>query len=331
MPETLKTYIPAIDWFKLLMAIFVIGIHTQITSTINDLAIKKVVDAIFETAVPFFLISSGYFLYHDIFGTSSDSKIRITRYWLKIARMYVVWTIIFLPSTIYSYIAEGLSLKQALFNFCRGFLLVGEHTYSWPLWYLLALLVTICIINILKKLTININWIFTISVTLYISGILLNQIHRTALNDTCLVQTYFKFFINTRNGFFIGIFYFCLGMAIRRFCIIPQLWISMTYAIIGIALSACGIGWFGYPVSALAIFFIAIKIPDNDIIKKYASCVRKMSIIIYLSHMLILTPIYISGIQLDKFVLFMGITTLMLMISWNISKYSNTRLYKILF
>lgn len=56
--------IDAIDVFRIIAAIFVIGIHSKISDTMPILA-RNFMDMVFSLAVPFFFITSGYFINTD--------------------------------------------------------------------------------------------------------------------------------------------------------------------------------------------------------------------------------------------------------------------------
>lgn len=125
-----------VDYMKLLMACFVIGIHTWLSSACQNEVATKILNLLFSIAVPYFFICSGFFLFRN--DERADTNHRMIQYVKSIISMYVIWTFIYLPFTIYSYYADELNFRQGILAFIRGFLFIGEHSYSWPLWYLLA-------------------------------------------------------------------------------------------------------------------------------------------------------------------------------------------------
>lgn len=56
--------IDAIDVFRIIAAIFVVGIHSKISDTMPTMA-RNFMDMVFSLAVPFFFITSGYFINTD--------------------------------------------------------------------------------------------------------------------------------------------------------------------------------------------------------------------------------------------------------------------------
>lgn len=96
-----KTY-KSIDILKFILSIFIIGIHTNPfgTATIG-LAIKLV---IFPLAVPLFFAVSGFFLckkflYHNI----KDMNRITTSYCIRLGKIYLIWTLLYLPHIIIDY------------------------------------------------------------------------------------------------------------------------------------------------------------------------------------------------------------------------------------
>ena len=55
--------------------------------------------------VPFFLICSGYFLFKSMDLNKPDFK-KIRKYILRMCKMYLIWSLIYLPLNIYNYIQE---------------------------------------------------------------------------------------------------------------------------------------------------------------------------------------------------------------------------------
>jgi len=91
-----------IDLFKLVMAIGVVAIHTEPVVAFNSNLWLWVVSIVYHILpVPFFFMASGYLLFRKIeLPLNCDGKIVLKRYLKKIARLYIVWTILFLPLTI---------------------------------------------------------------------------------------------------------------------------------------------------------------------------------------------------------------------------------------
>jgi surface polysaccharide O-acyltransferase-like enzyme len=140
--------IAGIDAFKFVFSIFVVGIHTHPFEQSTETA-KSVVGFFFNMAVPFFFISSSYLLFSKPIDDSSERRRNINRYALKMVKLYAAWTIIYLPVTFYDYWGNGKTVAHNAASFFRMLVMVGEHFFSWPLWYLLASIYGIIIMKLL--------------------------------------------------------------------------------------------------------------------------------------------------------------------------------------
>ena len=69
----------------------------------------------------------------------------------KVLRLYVIWSIIYLPLTFCGWIIEGNRESVYLLRCVRNFILVGENFYSWALWYLNGLVFALIFIDLLLR------------------------------------------------------------------------------------------------------------------------------------------------------------------------------------
>lgn len=107
----------SLDFLKILLAIFIIGLHGKIFADLNSTLSFFTVNGIFRIGVPIFLIITGYF-----FFAVNDLK----KWLLRIITLYFVWMVIysfFYIEVTFSYV----SLAKNIF-----FIIFGYH----HLWYL---------------------------------------------------------------------------------------------------------------------------------------------------------------------------------------------------
>lgn len=95
---------------------------------------------------PSFFLASGFLCFRDLnyasFGVAiSAGTERVRNTIVKLLRLYLIWTLLYLPLTIFGNVLLGKNLLHGSLSFIRGTLFVGENYYSWPLWYLLASIV----------------------------------------------------------------------------------------------------------------------------------------------------------------------------------------------
>lgn len=317
---------PLVDYVKLVMACFVIGIHVYFTSIFTNETLKRIVDLLFSLAVPYFFVCSGFFL----FKNSSENNKRIIQSIKKIVYMYIIWTVLYFPYTIYSYYISDLSFVQGLISFIRGFLFVGEHTFSWPLWYLLALIVSVSLVYCMILMRLNTFIIVAIGFIMYCLGHYIDYLHNNGCNSTMvesIIDLYYKLFLNVRNGFFIGLFYVSIGVLVARIGRIKNVLLNFCIIIIGGFLAYCGF-LLGLPLLIFALFSLTLTSVGFN--KKAVMC-RKISIIFYFTHMLLIAPVYILGFQVNTVLLYILVLTLLLLFSLFIFRYNGSKWYKYIY
>lgn len=268
-----------IDSMKFIMSLLVIAIHVR---PFEGYHIQILFDKISPIAVPFFFIASGYLLSKNFKSISKEEiNFKLSTYLKKTISLYLIWTVIYLPFTIYGCLKEEYNLKQSILSFVRGFLFIGENYYSWPLWYLLALIISVYIIKLLINFNISINKILLISIFLTLIGLYISNF---ASHDNLIISLYYKLFSSTRNGFFVGLLYVSIG-----FHIALKGGFSNKFNKIIILVCSIGIA-FNVPFSvylfSYSLFNIVINsnslIYDIDLNKN----LRSLSTTLYLTHMI---------------------------------------------
>lgn len=271
-----------IDCVKLLMALVVVGIHTLSPETFSE-GISCCISAVYALAVPFFFVTSGFLLSSKIKGSAREEQLAYLRKWLRrLERLYILWTIIYLPYAIYGFSLEPLGFTKALAVYARNVILVGENYWSWPLWYLLAMLVAGCMIYLLLRFKVKRTYWYILAIAFAIVGILLDELHANNLGG---VNLYYSIFKTTRNGFFVGFPYMVLGLHLSSYGIQFSKLSLFTLLTIGFVAQLVDIPLSCYiTVYALFALILSINFPTRkDLI--YIN-VRLSSSVIYFIHML---------------------------------------------
>lgn len=218
---------------------------------------------------------------------------------IKIIKLYVKWSTIYLPLAIYDYWHTGISPLKAVILYIRNFLLGGMHYNSWQLWYLLSTIYgLIFIIGMLKcgmskrlRELLIITVAFTSLLLSYIVSILAESstpfwlvkfgtvIEKTILNGRILQGLYYipigivlsKSKGMSKKAVFLTI---CLSMLFRYCYIENKFWADV----------------FLIPAS-IGLFEIVRKIKMGGD-KLIYQTMRTMSTIIYLVHMWVWTAVY---------------------------------------
>lgn len=304
----------SIDVIKVCMSILVVAIHTHPEYNFAEI-VKELIRGVYTIAVPFFFIASGFLLWHKIANASIEKQEEKLKKWIsKTIRLYMVWTAIYLPFTIYGFYHDGVPVLKSLVVFIRNVLLIGQNFLSWPLWYLLGMLVagvvTFLIVVVWKmKMTV----LYVVATLFAISGVLLDYCNEHSVLLT-ITEAYYKLFQTTRNGFFEGLPYITIGMAIASGHIIKQKKILTALFLLSLVFHMMGIKLATF-VTVYALFCIVIQfdLPNrND--SFYANC-RLTSTIIYFVHMIwvglltLLLPIKLSPLWLFVIVVLLSFLT----------------------
>lgn len=297
-----KTY-PIIDIAKFISAILVVAIHTAPFSDISDTANLVYVQILGRMAVPFFFVASGFLLFRH-FDLRKDLYDRgnlryLVNYIKRIMKIYLIWSLIYLPLTIYGWMKADFSLMYFI-RILRDFLFVGSY---YHLWFLPALMLGACLVYFLifrfgiKKTCIT---VFSI----YIVGMFMNLYAPAILEVPFLAKLmdiYNMIFYTSRNGLFFGGIYIFLGAAITYADVrlnkkqsLTAFLISFPLLIIEVILIE--VNGFMYPLASMylmlapTVFFLfqyllTIPVKERNIYK----ILRRLSLLMYVSHVVFST------------------------------------------
>ncbi len=186
------------DLFRLIAAILVISIHTSPLETINPYADIFLTRIIARTAVPFFFMVTGFY-------TNFEQPKKAL---LKLTKMYLAVTLLYLPFSIYSGYFSGFSLGKAL----KMLIFDG---YYYHLWYFPACITGILLVHFLEKLSAK--KAFVIAIILYIIGIFGDSYYGiTIVPLKIFYNILFGIFSYTRNGLFFAPIFLLMGSKLKK-------------------------------------------------------------------------------------------------------------------
>lgn len=304
-------YFSSIDLVKVVMAVLVVAVHTRPELCIQNDSVQLVLSRIYGLAVPFFFVTSGFLLWNKVAVSTNEEKIARVTVWLKrILLLYVLWTLIYLPYAIYGFIHDEVGFTSALIVYFRNFLLVGENFWSWQLWYLLALVVSGCLIWGCLKCGLGVKGMVIVAGSLLMVGLVISESH-----DTEISKLYFRVFKTLRNGFFEGFPYMVIGIIVANSKRLPM-WLlaiilicSMTMYMNGMKISLFFVLW--------SMFSLLLQ-TDISISYETSSVLRFSSKVIYLIHMLwfglLSVTLHIESFALFSSVLFLSAVSAILLI-----------------
>lgn len=145
-----------IDYFRFILCLLVIPIHTQPLFRDAYLAEWLIVNGVSRIVVPCFFIISGFYIH-----TKLDDKKKIQKYVLHCLMVYIAWSLIYLP--VYY---ETTYPRTILLFMLTGF---------YHLWFVPALMVGVIMLAIAKKTIKNDNIILISGIVLFLIGYIMEN------------------------------------------------------------------------------------------------------------------------------------------------------------
>ncbi len=204
-----KEYI-GIDFFKFFCSLLVVNIHVKALIIVNSDLDFWTSQVFCRIAVPFFFMASGYFTASKI---NSGKKIAI--YIGRLFRLYLFYTILYLPETLYGWLKQGMPTWQYLM---RQFLSIGINVV---LWYFIALMIAVLMLYLLvSRLKMRAWQVLGMSFGAYVVGVLGQAYYKISLPKPVLgriLQFLYQFFGTMENAFLFGLFFVALGYYMNQY------------------------------------------------------------------------------------------------------------------
>lgn len=270
-----------IDIVKLLMAILVVGIHAEPFG--YNIWLDRGFGIVTRLCVPFFFVASSYFFW--------IKPKKAKDYLKRILQLYLIWSIIYLPFDIAS--LKSMSLQDILYKY----LWAGtDHA----LWFLCGTVTGFLIVFLLSKF-LDAKKVFAISVIVLLIGCMKST-------WSPMLEGLFSFEIHIhvaghRNGLFYAFPYIALGRliankhthekerSIRSYVLgflISMIMLSLESVLFVLIFdTASRILWISV-LPCTYYFFMLVKHIEIPMLKEKSIFLRKMSILIYVSHSLFL-------------------------------------------
>ncbi|MDE7028552.1 MAG: acyltransferase, partial [Lachnospiraceae bacterium] len=213
-----------IDWFRLAAALLIIAIHTSPLATYSEIGDFILTRVIARTAVPFFFMTSGFFL---ISRYNCQLK-KLGAFVKKTALIYAAAIGVYLPINIYN---DYFQMENLLPNLIKDIVLDGT---LYHLWYLPASLVGGALAwYLLRRL--GYRRAFVAAAVLYLIGLFGDSYYGLAEQfwvSSGFYTLLFQVSDYTRNGIFFAPVFFVLGgwFADAQTCIRPA--VSWTMCIV---------------------------------------------------------------------------------------------------
>lgn len=201
-----------IDYFRIVAALLVVANHTSPLSSVNGAADFVLTRVIARVAVPFFFMTSGFYLLSGWTTGREADRGKLLRFLARTALLYAVAIVLYMPVNLYT----GASGAQGWLRRLPNELLFGGTFYH--LWYLPAAIIGAAIAWLLLQ-RFRPGQAFGIALLLYIIGLFGDSFYGVAEKAPVLKSFYealFAFSDYTRNGIFFAPVFFVLGAIMAK-------------------------------------------------------------------------------------------------------------------
>ena len=208
--DTKKSY-GGLDVFKMIAAFLVVAIHTSPLSSFSDEADFFLTRELARLAVPFFFMVTGHFVLSAWVLRESRDFNSIRRYLRKVAALYGISIVLYIPIGIYAGHYEDLTVSNALR------MLIFDGTF-YHLWYFPALILGILLVSLMGRFCMP-AVTAAISALLYLIGLFGDSYWGLIAEVPGVSGAYelgFKFFTYTRNGIFLAPLFLVMGALLGR-------------------------------------------------------------------------------------------------------------------
>ncbi len=285
------THIHSIDVMRIIMAFLVVVIHVPFDGKAGSVFITYG-----KTAVPFFLVICGYFLYRD------DNKEMMKRLIKQTKRIFIF----FVASNLFYAACHAIYLKvtEGSFNGMRecftakaltDFALYNLSPFSEHLWYLGSLLYALLIMLLLNKLKLMKYFMFTAPLLVAAYVVLSHLGIGTS--------------VQLRNAVLVGLGYTMMGMLIRRFekkildhkAAAPVLWILTVICCVTAIFELNGykqgiaVPFVSCEILIYLIALLCLKYPDFGMGTFAEWLGRECTLTVYIMHMAVLYLMLMTG------------------------------------
>lgn len=335
-----------VDIAKFVCAILVVCIHTHPLKDVSPLLDYGLVQYVSRLAVPYYFVAAGYFLFRKTSPNEFDSKVPIC-YAIRMLKLYVIWSIIYLPLSIIEIVNDEDGSLHGVLAWVRNAIMTGSYSH---LWFLKSMAVAVLILTFLFNKKCPLKRILILAGFFYALGLLGGQTYTGLLSPLksyssiwTLLKIVQKIIVTTRNGVFEGFIFVGIGMLMAY----KPIWLTFNSAMGGFAISmilllgeAIFVQYIGlaemhelyvFLVPAVSfLFYITTHIELKE--KKIYGYLRKMSTLIYFTHLYPIKIVeivgnnlesYTNGISNNSLVQFFCVTIFTVMISYAIVRMGN--------
>lgn len=284
-----KEQYAAVDIFKLICALLVVGIHWEPFIEYGEKANFLFSSVFCRIAVPFFFVSAGYFLKDKLQSWKETGK-----YLLRLLQLYMVYTVPYLPMIFQEIYHERGDMAGRIRLLVVRLFWRGSYLQFW---FFPALIIGVCIVFVLRnKLHLPRVVLAILAVGLWIIGVISapNYVQGNS-NEVNQFLVNLNLAYNARDAIFWGFpfvyfgnmiyekrSYLRLGGEVLGLAIGIVIWTMEVYVASEKWNCVYASNWFGAAISATSLFLILLRIPANINLGKWC---RSLSTWIFGIHM----------------------------------------------
>lgn len=269
----------SIDVAKLFMAVCVVAIHTDPLYGCANGFLLNLFNQVISWAVPFFFISTGFLIGKHVDLTNDHAAKQIKTSALKMLKLYLLWSVIYLPPAIVERAHSGKSVAYNLLHYAKGLILNGEHYNSWILWYLLSSFYALLLMSFLIKHKQSPGHILAIGCVLFVGYLALNALCDYANTLPPALQRILPLIQSTvgRGKPLQGFLYIPIGLCLSRKDIrVPQAAILFVVPFALSFFTGLALDRVLLPITVTGLFglIVSISLPDDKtylILRKYST------------------------------------------------------------
>lgn len=293
-----------IDFVKYVASILIIAIHTSLFKDYNEILYFAFVNVICRLAVPFFAISTGYFMTRkfDLAKGKKDKKSIFIKQWKKLFLIYLIWSIVYLIKLVPMWLEIDWFSFRAFVDF--GFAFLFSKPF-YHMWYILSVLYALPLFFICLRV-LNKKFYIWLAGCLWIIKVLIYGYSQWIFSSFTEILQIFEIFSGIRDGIFCILPLMLLGAYVyyqkdrkKTFYLISFIIFSILHFIEAFALQYCGqenVSFiiFVFPTSySLFNLILNFKIGIKE---QWCKILGGASLFIYLVHPLVL-ELFVNVVQ----------------------------------
>lgn len=274
----------SLDIAKFIAALNVVILHTEPLSSVCGTHATDFVSAMVRWAIPFFFCSSAFLFFRY--------KADIRKYVVRIIQLYIVWLIIKIPFVYQFFFTTDQPLVMQVLSFVRGLLF---HDTFFGSWYLSASVEAMILLWFLScRCKLSNKTLLILGVLMYVPALLRTSYFGLLSQQVQDIIAIIPF----ANSFFVAFLYMVIGKVIAEGFVLKIStcrWVMCVMALLFVmeAFVVTQDGFSIYTDAMLVIPFMSyvlmcMLVQTEKVTIEYGCILRKLSIIIYLLHPIVM-------------------------------------------